>query len=976
MKKLLLILITAVVGLVAHADKTIYYDNSVTNFSPVLVQYWGGSTGSNTKTMTQVAGSIYKFDELPDDATGFLFKKNDNWSNTDCTQNVESFTAGHLYKGEIADNQRYKVRDMGPYSGGVEPGPTPDPTPYVDGCYVYFVNQNNWKSVNIFAWNESEPNLTNASGWPGDEMELVSGNTYIWHLPAGKGVPTNVKFSNNGANATDDLVFKNHATYYPDGSIVEEIVRGANILYCHFKTDRVRRTNGNVDAIPMCHVIGSNGETFTTWGDNRPNKDGGEQMEKIDDPTNSAQADGYLTERYELWRFVIPEEEYAKGIYNDAIFYVAENDQFSDESKTNKWQISKGWGEKRNDYLKENWTKYIYATCEIDDSKVKYAVPSYVTPSEFLTLHQKNVVEKGRDGIFIGGPKNNFTYKDAATGNWLQLNDFDPTVQRRLTPDDGVFYLEVRPNENGNNMFKLSWMDVLVQKNTAETREGGASEDQLAHDRNWATFDLGCIGIDTKLVPNEDYAENQGPAGRVTFQLNRPYKYTNNNACDWFISGSTSDSRWIILDTHYDSTDENYQCESVTITDFDPHPTLTAEFTTFETAGELPTDLDRTKEPHLYACGANPHVSLKYNYAHAQATIGASTTNDKFTRNYEIKYDDKNVADIPGTISSFKYDYYPVNVSGSSLKIRARYTDKQSGLRFHSLTNYGTPGNLRYQSNEPTGTALDAKYIEEECKVTYETDGEGNHLLDEHKKPIVEKVERTFGVLVPNFNINIESSYKLNETTEGELGAYADYQVFDENGKEITEKCKLFTAAKNQHMIDCINLTYASESAYNNYCWNWDNGTHWAQALKEETDRASLYFEVINETPVADVKDLEERTYTIVLQAVYPLVYQKNPSLAASASEANGESVAKTAADPTSPEYVISHVRKTHPVTVKVSPNNTVTGVDDVFGDAEADNADAPAEYYTISGVRVNGDPAPGIYVVRRGNKVTKEVVK
>lgn len=975
MKKLLLILITAVVGLVAHAGITVYYDNSSTGFNPMQIQYWGNGFGANKQNMTLVEGSIYKFD-LPDNTQGCLFY-NGNYNNGNQTKNVEPPTHNHLYKGTKVTSDNCPVTDEGVYSGSVDPGPTPDPdpTPDVDGYYVYFVNNDNWGSVNIFAWNESDNNLTNASGWPGDVMELVSGNTYIWRLPEGKGVPTNVKFSNGGANATDDLVFKNHATYYPDGSIVEEIVRGANILYCHFKTDRVRRTNGNENAIPRCHVFGNGNVHFTELGTDA------EKMTKIDDPTDkNGEGEGGITARYELWKYVIPEEEYAKGIYNDAIFYVAENDQFNDESKTNKWQISKGWGEKRNDYLKENWTKYIYATCEIDDSKVKYAVPSYVTPSEFLTLHQKNVVEKGRDGIFIVGPKNNFTYKDAASHEWLQLNNFDPTDQRRLTPDDGVFYLEVRPNENGNNMFKLSWMDVLVQKNTAETREGGASEAQLAHDRNWATFDLGCIGIDTKQVPGGDYAENQGPAGRVTFQLNRPYKYTNNNACDWFISGSTSESRWIILDTHYDSTDENYQCESVTITDFDPHPTLTAEFTTFENAGDLPADLDPTKtpEPHLYACGANGGhiVNLKYNYAHAQASIGASTTNENFTRNYEIKYDDKNVADIPGTISSFKYDYYPVNVSGSSLKIRARYTDKRSGLRFHSLTSDGKPGNLKYQSNEPTGTALYAKYIEEECKVTYKTDGEGNQLRDEHKKPIVEKVERTFGVLVPNFNINIESSYELNGNTSGEFGAYADYQVFDENGKEITEKCKLFTAAKNQHMIDCINLTYASESAYNNYCWNWDNGTHWAQALKEETDRASLYFEVINETPVADVKDLEERTYTIVLQAVYPLVYQKNPSLVASASEANGESVAKTAADPTSPEYVISHVRKTLPVTVKVSPDNTVTGVDDVFGDAEAENADAPAEYYTISGVRVNGDLAPGIYVVRRGNKVTKEVVK
>lgn len=974
MKKLLLILITAVVGFVAHADITVYYDNSSTGFSPMKIQYWGNDFGANNQNMTPVDGSssIYKFD-LPDNTQGCLFY-NGEYNNGNQTENVEPPTHNHLYKGTKVDGGKCSVDDNGPYNGSAGS----ETTPYVDGYYVYFVNQDKWKSVNIFAWNENDHNLTNANGWPGEEMELVSGNTYIWHLPAGKGVPTNVKFSNNGANATDDLVFKNHATYYPNGSIVEEIVRGANILYCHFKTDRVRR--GHRDAIPMCHVIGSNGETFTTWGDNRPNKDGGEQMEKIDDPTNSVQ-DEYLTERYELWRFVIPEKEFAKGIYNDAIFYVAENDDFNDESKTSKWQISKGRGENRNTYLIDHWTKYIYATCEceIDGNKVNYAVPTYVTPSEFLTLHQKKVVEKGRDGIFIVGPQNDFTYKDAATQNWTQFNGFKPTDQRRLTPDDGVFYLEVQPNANGGNMFKLSWMDVVGQKNTAEKREGGASEDKLANDRNWATFDLGSIGIDTKLVPSEDYAENEGPAGRVTFQLNRPYKYTNNNACDWSISGKTPESRWIILDTHYDSTDENYQCETVTITDFDPHPTLTVEFTEFRTAGELPAGLDRTKEPHLYACGANGghKVNLKYNYAHAQATIGASTTNEKFTRNYEIKYDDKNVADILSTIPSFKfkYDYYPVNVSGSSLKIRARYTDKQSGLRFHSLTSDGKPGNLEYQSNEPTGTAVDAKYIEEECNVTYKTDGAGNQLLDEHKKPIVEKVERTFGVLVPNFNINIKSHYEFNKTTEGELGAYADYRVFDENGKEITEKCKLFTGTENPHMIDCINLTYG-KNAYDKYCWNWSEGTHWAQALKEETGSASLYFETINETPVADIEDLEERTYTIVLQAVYPLVYQKNPKLVASSSEANGESVAKTAADPTSPEYVISHVRKTDPITVTVKPDGTVTGVDDVFGDAEADNADAPAEYYTISGVRVNGDPAPGIYVVRRGNKVTKEVVK
>lgn len=233
MKKLLLILITAVVGLVAHADKTIYYDNSATNWDAVNIHYWGSETGD--AAMTKFAGSVYKA-TIPDGATGMAFQKaENNWNNGECTQNAPSCEDKHLYYASGgSSSSRHSVVDKGVY--GSEPDPGPGPTPNVDGYYVYFVNKNNWGSVNIFAWNESDNNLTNASGWPGDVMELVSGNTYIWRLPEGKGVPTNVKFSNGGANATDDLVFKNHATYYPDGSIVEEIVHGANILYCHFKT--------------------------------------------------------------------------------------------------------------------------------------------------------------------------------------------------------------------------------------------------------------------------------------------------------------------------------------------------------------------------------------------------------------------------------------------------------------------------------------------------------------------------------------------------------------------------------------------------------------------------------------------------------------------------------------------------------------------------------------------------------------------
>lgn len=45
------------------------------------------------------------------------------------------------------------------------------------------------------------------------------------------------------------------------------------------------------------------------------------------------------------------------------------------------------------------------------------------------------------------------------------------------------------------------------------------------------------------------------------------------------------------------------------------------------------------------------------------------------------------------------------------------------------------------------------------------------------------------------------------------------------------------------------------------------------------------------------------------------------------------------------------------------------------IGDIVGDNAEAPApEYYTLSGMRVDR-PATGIYIVRRGSKITKEIV-
>ncbi|MDE5555742.1 MAG: hypothetical protein K2J10_11260, partial [Muribaculaceae bacterium] len=55
---------------------------------------------------------------------------------------------------------------------------------------------------------------------------------------------------------------------------------------------------------------------------------------------------------------------------------------------------------------------------------------------------------------------------------------------------------------------------------------------------------------------------------------------------------------------------------------------------------------------------------------------------------------------------------------------------------------------------------------------------------------------------------------------------------------------------------------------------------------------------------------------------------------------------------------------------LKFYPNGSA-GIEAV----EVDNNDAPAVYYNLQGVEV-ANPENGIYVVRRGSKVTKEIVR
>lgn len=51
--------------------------------------------------------------------------------------------------------------------------------------------------------------------------------------------------------------------------------------------------------------------------------------------------------------------------------------------------------------------------------------------------------------------------------------------------------------------------------------------------------------------------------------------------------------------------------------------------------------------------------------------------------------------------------------------------------------------------------------------------------------------------------------------------------------------------------------------------------------------------------------------------------------------------------------------------------DDTESGINDIV---EADNSDAPVEYYNLQGVKVN-NPDKGIYIMRQGTKARKVIL-
>ena len=489
-------------------------------------------------------------------------------------------------------------------------------------------------------------------------------------------------------------------------------------------------------------------------------------------------------------------------------------------------------------------------------------------------------------------------------------------------------------------------------KNLADSYDEGS----LGCPRHWATFDLGLVGVDTRFdyskypgswIPT--YASgSEGSPGSVNLVVNRSVKYNNVNQGDWIIPKNTKkDKNYFVFDSHE-------ECMSVSFIDFNPHPTVVAEECDVMTATLSNSDAlllhDHNADRHLDAAGVNGCVYVnKVNYIDAIVNITPAEGNTltdmdqelgkpRYKATYSLLLNGDDLALNDGAQvekGRYKIPFLPVS-NDNSIQIRGKYTNQANNLTFHSRTSHADLQEL-VAFVDPAPVTCNGQYV---VNKNVATDGGA----------------ATYGVYVKD-----DFVFGLDANAVTDLHYYAD---FDVAGAEIIHA---------DHYLAKYNVATGFGSWVKNTDSadeSWFEGNYdWSSMMKAGT---AVPFYIPEVETASDPKDLPSKTITGTVKAVFPFLIAPKATIT-KVEAANGPKRAMNNNNVSIEDKELNYVPRTATAIINVANDNVISGVEGVAVDAVAEG---DVEYYTISGVRVYGEPAPGIYLRRQGNTVAKVVIR
>lgn len=915
---------------VDDTNLTVYYDNSTSNWSEVYCYEWNSSNTSEKNNswpgvkMTLVSGSIYSYTASKTfDKVIFSNGSNNGTEGTDKTKDLD------LVNGEV-----YKL-------DGSHSTYTTEETPEENTYTVYFYNtwtDNPLQKVYVYEWQGSNKLL---GDWPGAEMistgqyVCVDGQYYpLWKYSyTSTKTPQKVKFSYTDSHGQSyqndkDLTYHDGYFYRNDG----KSRTGLNpvgytgddkyvYLYMHFKQDFLK--NGKEGDVPRCHVFKDGTSTmYHTYGDDA------EKMTLVN-------------ELYQIWAYPVEKTAIENNTYDNITFYFYKPDG-SDQAYATNASISD------EAYDAQHWTDFIYAT-EINGS-VYRACQTYLTYDRFMELDGQD-----RPTAYIVGTEGS---QIKVGDSWQTLKKWDIGAPVAVDKEYDCFYLNLKPAFNETfggdktstrgttfassakvSNFKVGWINPGAAKDWARSTFGDYSSSYDYKQRLWATYDLGIIGVDDTDSRISSVADLIIDGQFTVFQANKSVPYIYYNQYNWTLAqNNTGGSEYyVVIDPH--ST-----CRSVTLCSFDPNPSVEVSVSSVGKCDNELSEEDALNITDEQLNGAADNDDISFTLVNKAAgtakviatDLSAIQTNG-FDRQYQITVNGANAGTVHGENAlGFSMDYMPFETSeDNNVTIRGYFKDTDTQLRFHSKIGKGT-----FTQPESVTLSKPAELTSVQGRLIYAR---------------TENDEDIYNLYVAGLDAQISSVYNV----------YADFSFVDSDNNPLV--ATLVKAGSDEE-------SFIEKNINEKVGVTLPDGIDWSQYMM--MDATNNPFPVLvkdaYKKSVATSSSTLPITFPCTIYAVYPFIY--NPEAQPEVVKTQAPRRANESSDENFEGFQISASYVPRPVTVSVSNNITPAGVEGII--ADNDNNNAPVEYYTISGIRVNGNLAPGIYIRRQGNSVSKVAIK
>lgn len=842
---------------------------------------------------------------------------------------------------DLTNTNNYTIKVEGTEVEDVTPG---------EKYYCYFINSNNWTTPTVWAWvsENDKTSCNDNTNWPGDAMTQKDGKWY-WEAPAGK-VPGMILISDDGDGTKRfETTFVNGATYKPNGDIAsdDDFAR----VYFNPGADFYNNTMFNQSEEIYAQLLTQNGTA-------------------VGSRTKMVRLTG---EEVQLPFFYIDVENPQN--YGGIRFETKKPDGSTLSYTSNGCP----------DYDQERWYMFIYNCGDPagrDDIDC-YTAQTYLTYKEY---------EECRNGLkphlfYIGGNIKGLRFwKEAKAAEAKDGVFLFPIGYEESTDADDPY----RERSINNMTFKMSWIDADTRQKEYNAKYGTNSTG--INNRWWATFNLGLVGPNP--APGQTFDDymalghianlpqlngNKDGNYSVKYLPNRTRRYSRYNNYNWWVSveqlNDAKAQHYIVVDTKYQTT---------ALIPFNPRPTLTdvTSDEIYRSQKDLASYEDQLGN-FLIGCEVAGEARInKANQLQGSAklkpseglpfydkTIVGETEDGKpgYELEYSILMGDEDLEEyevigtFPGNPDALSYEIKMKNMAfGADKKIFVRCT-------YHDLVN---------QSKDASGEFYFRSMVLPAEITAKQPDVKAPQAIEGYI-PTVKLIRNPDG----SWSAHVETEVELAVMKGAEGNDLAVYPDFELESTSAGDYLRLATTADwhTQAAIASAHHTIYESGDYIHNVHNWAEIAH----LKTENDLHRYKFNFVFENIAPAGTDMEDPSYTLKarIYAQYPMLIDN--------SEGTVEVTAYRNGDFTDPIIAASTLRRKANGTRDAAPSYSLSMIpastelefearkDNLSGITDPEVAeDGEAELYNLQGIRVQGEPAPGIYLRRCGNTTEKVVIR